>query len=112
MSIITLEDYRGQPRNFTPHEMNVINQVCWAFSKKYRKGWPVFGTTEDGNGWCVVFDNADHNGETSCQIFIHNGLIHHIGKFGTATPSTCMETVLFETLPDVIQEAYEERLIG
>lgn len=107
MNIINLHEYKTRCRDFTLYEKRVISDVCDAFANQYRRSYPVFGKTEDGDGWCVIFDNVERTGDPSCQIFIHNGLIHHTGKFGIAKPDVNIHTVLFDTLPDVVIEEYK-----
>lgn len=107
MNLINLNDYKERSRDFTFYEKRVISGVCDAFANQYRRAYPTFGKTEEGDGWCVIFDNLECNGDPSCQIFIHKGLIHHTGKFGTATPDADIHKVLFDTLPDVVIEEYK-----
>lgn len=107
-NVVDLDEWRTRFRNFTEEEMKAIRDVCQSFGNLYRPCWYVFGTTEYGDGWCVIYDNHDYAGDPVAQIFIDEGLIHHTGKFGTAKPHLRIENVLLETLPEAVVEEYHK----
>ena len=99
-------------RDFTNHEIQVIEDLCESFANIYRTCYSTYGITEEGDGWCVVYDTPERTGDPACQIFIEDGLIHHVGKFGKASPSTSITEALFETLPATVIEEYKVVALG
>ena len=111
-NVVYLSDYLTTARDFTEEERSLLKTVSKTFAALYRPNYMKFGLTDDGNGWCLVYDNPELDGDPACEICIIDGYFHHHGNFGIATPSKSLADVMFETLPASIKDDVRRRING